>query len=202
MAFFWVCNNSSTRQSRAGIIRMTQHFTGIAFRKWHLRWEILIRKNMFGHHATQRNTHCSFMSGWMNERRFLILLKNRRLTEFHIIRSFLLHELCVHYQRCLKSQKIKKKIKDNGSNLPLWLFVGVDEVCVHTSKQVEANSKLWSHVKWESSFFLLCLLKRRNTRVFGDHLGIIFLNVFEKSSNICFHAPHNRADLAHRPCAG
>lgn len=63
-----LCNNSSTRQ--AGIIPMTQHFTGIAFRKWHLRWEILIRKNMFGHHATQRNTYCSFITGCMNERRF------------------------------------------------------------------------------------------------------------------------------------
>lgn len=70
-----------------------------------------------------------------------------------------------------KKSENQKKIKDNGSNLPLWLFVGVDEVRVHTSKQVEANSKLWSHVKWESSFFLLCLLKRRNTRLFGDHLG-------------------------------
>ena len=69
------------------------------------------KENMFGHHATQRNTHCSFMSGCMNERRFLILLKNRGLTNFHIIRSFLLHELYVHYQRCLKSQKIKKRLK-------------------------------------------------------------------------------------------
>ena len=117
MAFFWVCNNSPTRQPGRYYV-WRNHFTGIAFRKWHLRWEILIRKDTFGHHATQRNTYCSFTSGCMNERGFLILLKNRGLTDFYSIRSFLLHELCVHYQRCPKSHKINKKIKDNGSNLP------------------------------------------------------------------------------------
>ena len=201
MAFFWVCNNSFTRQSRAGIIRMTQSFYGIAFRKWHLRWEILIRKTCSG--TTLLNeTPIVVLSlvAWMNadfntlkEQRFNWLSHQPEFSTSRIMRTL---------SKMPKKSENQKKIKDNGSNLPLWLFVGVDEVRVHTSKQVEANSKLWSHVKWESSFFLLCLLKRRNTRVFGDHLGIIFLNVFEKSSNICFHAPHNRTDLAHRPCAG